>query len=44
MATPQYICEKAPLSEPRFSQDLLLPDDAALPYSSGLHGRGLFFI
>ena len=27
----KYICEKAPLSEPNFSQDLLLPNYAVLP-------------
>ena len=27
----KYICEKAPLSEPKFSQDLFLPNYAVLP-------------
>ncbi len=27
----KYICEKVPLSEPKFSQDLLLPNYAVLP-------------
>ena len=27
----EYICEKVPLSEPKFSQDLLLPNYAVLP-------------
>jgi len=27
----KYICEKVPLSEPKFSQDLLLPNYAVSP-------------
>ncbi len=30
----KYICEKVPLSEPKFSQDLLLPNYAVLPYEN----------
>ena len=31
MRYTKYICEKVPLSEPKFSQDLLLPNYAVLP-------------